>query len=160
MNAFNLFLTPSLFSKDDIMEDLINFIEFNENLITINIVICPYKKDGKHLENYSLNANSYKHLYNIFKAVRNNTNIKVLFFHCSKNFQIIIPPEINNLILDKIKEDTILGLHFGKFNFSEDFCTKLFEILVLSNNLAYFGFDSNIANDNLLENLKTSLCKN
>jgi hypothetical protein len=160
VNALTICLTPSLISKENIMDDLVNIIEFNENLYTLNILLCPMKLDGKYLDVYNLNALTYKYLYKIFQAVRNNQNIKVLFFHSVKNYGIVLPPEINNLILEKVKEDTLFGLHFGKFNFSDDFSCKLFDDIVLSKNLCYLGYDTKLTDLHMIEHLKISLTKN
>lgn len=160
IQALTICLTPALISKENIMEDLFNIIEFNENLYTLNILLCPMKLDGKYLDVFNLNALTYKYLYRIFEAVRNNQNIKVLFFHSVRPYGIVLPPEINRLILEKVKEDTLFGLHFGKFDFSEDFSCRLFDDIVLSKNLCYLGYDTKMTDLHIIDHLKTSLVKN
>ncbi len=159
ITILTLVLTPSFFSSEDILEDLQNVIEFNELLTTVNIIICPLDHEGKWYERYHLNPHNYKYLYKIFEGVRNNPNIKVLLFNSMKDYQLVIPPEITDQLLEKMEEDTLLGIHIGKLNFSKDFESKFLESLTDTKNLLYLGIDLKFDDDDM-KTMEQMLLKN
>lgn len=160
INSLTIVLTPNLFSRDGIMEDVDEIIEFNSNLSTLNIFISPLDKEGNYYDSYKINPNTYKYLYRIFEAVKNNPNIKLLLFNCAKDYDIILPPEITNLIYEKIKEDTLLGFHIGNFYWSDCYMKYILEEISLSKNMTYLGMDMEVSNPANLNHLKQSLLKN
>jgi hypothetical protein len=160
MNCFTIIFTPILINHEELVNDLCSYLEYNENLFCVNLIISPQNLETKNKDLYNLNAKSYSSLYKIFLSIRKNKNIKVLLFHCSKFYKIVIPPEIYLLILEKVKEDNMIGFHLGKFSVSEEFFEILFDSIKPLKNLFFLGLDTKMINKYLIEKLKTNLEKN
>jgi hypothetical protein len=160
MNCFTIIFTPILINHEELVNDLCSYLEYNENLFCVNLIISPQNLETKNKDLYNLNAKSYSSLYKIFLSIRKNKNIKVLLFHCSKFYKIVIPPEIYMLILEKVKEDNMIGFHLGKFSVSEEFFEILFDSIKPLKNLFFLGLDTKMINKYLIEKLKTNLEKN
>lgn len=148
--------------KSDIIPDFCEAISHNEKLSFISIILDPItidiKTNKKYL--YSLNPLMYRNLYKIIEAVGKNDNIKHFILTSTYESNIILAPEISNLIVNKLNSDTLLGFYIGKFLIPESTLRNIFNSLSSLNKLKYFCFDIRKFNKQLVDCFKENIVRN
>jgi hypothetical protein len=148
--------------KSDIVSEFCEGISNNKKLTFVSIILNPfsYEQNTSKKYLYTLNPIMYKNLYRIIDAIRKNDNIKHFIFTSTLESQIILAPEISNLIINKLNSDTLFGFHIGKILISENTLKEIFNTLSNLNNLKYFCFDIRSYNNILIDCFKENLVRN
>lgn len=118
-------LNQRYFDNDEESEDLSKCIEKMEDLKILALIICPEDQSGEIVKKFGFDVSYFKVLYKLLNAVKKNRNIKGLIFHSLVDYEIVLAPEICNLILEKLQSETLKAIHLGGFNINESFFEKL-----------------------------------
>ena len=103
-NVFNVILNEKLLSNKDIIDDLCDLIGNCKSIKILTLLLYPKEEQNLNLpENFGLTCATYKSLFSIMKAVNRNKNIKGLFLHCVKDYDISLAPEIFDKIFKNFK---------------------------------------------------------
>lgn len=159
-DILNLNLSHALLSNKVIGEDIAELIENCPKLQIVNFIVNPTDDNGALLENFGLDGRNFQVLYKLFKAVSNNKYIKSFFFHSVKDYQIIIPPEISTLIINKLQSETLIAFHLGNINLSIEFMKKFFFQIVSTRSMLFLSMENKIIVKMAFDYLVKVLAKN
>jgi hypothetical protein len=157
--ALVIVLTPQLLNNLDLMRDLPEIIQYADNLNTVAITLHPISDSGIYFSQYNLTPLYYSHIMKLFRAIKDNHRIKTVVFTCAKDYKIILPPEITKIIIDKVDDDSLMGLYLGNFHLSPTFIDHFWKVVIHLNNLLFLGY--NIPQSEIyLEKIKDGVLKN
>lgn len=158
-NALTLILNEKFLDNEKLIEDLYELISNCPTLQIVNYFLYPRDKDGEIEEVYGLDGSFLQMLYYLVEAVSINKNIKSFFLHCVKDYNIILAPEISNLIIRKLQSETLVAFHLGNFNISEGFVSLLEFQLSCTKTLIFFSLENTYTKQEMLS-FKRGLSKN
>lgn len=159
-NIITLVISEKLFDEPKALEGVVEVIQYSQALQIINLIIYPTSGDGELKEKFGLDGFYYSSLYTILKAVADNRNIKVLNFHCIKDYGIMLAPEIGAQIIKKIQTETLVALHIGNLGFSEYFIEKLKFHIASTRKLLFLSLEGNMLKKMHINHLKNIISKN
>jgi len=137
------------------LRGLAEVIDYSHNLTSVAIQILE-KYDDKIID-----KKYFRNLNIILEAVKVNKNIKALLISLVKGEEVMeLGLEVNNKILELLKQDTLLGLYFVKISFNPEFGRKFANILEESKNLRFLGFASSENNPQYLTEVFHGINKN
>lgn len=148
--------------KSTIISEFCEGIAHNEKLSFIAVVLNPISIDPKTHKKYLYNLNPlmYRNLYKIIDSIGKNENIKHFILTSTFESQIILAPEISNLLINKLNSDTLLGFHIGKFLLTENALKEMFNALSNLNKLKYFSFDIRVFNNRMINYFRENITRN
>lgn len=161
-NILTLYLNTQLLCNFDIIDDLCDLIANSPTLQLLSIIIYPLEyKDGPLVTSFGFSCASFKSLFRLIEAVSKNRNIKGLFMHSIRDYNIALPPEIFNKLLAKLQSETLCAFHFGNFKLSEGLLKKLLFQITSTRCLKFVSLHlhnvHNILNTQLLTCLKKNM---
>jgi hypothetical protein len=158
-NAIAIVLTPQLLGNENIMRDLPEIIQYADNLNTVAITLHPISESGVYLSQYNLTPLYYSHMMRLFKAIKDNRRVQTVIFTCAKDYKIILPPEITKILIDKVDDDSLMGLYIGNFMLSPNFIDQFWKAVIHLKNLMFLGY--NVSQSEIyLEKIKDGVLKN
>ena len=95
------------------------------------------------------------------QAVSLNRSIKAFLLHSAKNYNIVMAPEICDVILKKLQSETLVFFHLGNFNISEGYQKKFLFQFSSTRALYFLSIENhNWGEKEILSYFKTILEKN
>ena len=161
-NILQLYLNTQFLCNFEIVDDLCDVIANSPTLQLVSIIIYPLEyKDGPLLKSFGFSCGSFKSLFRLVEAVSKNRNIKGLFLHSIRDYNIAFPPEIFSKLLAKLQSETLCAFHFGNFKLSDNLLKKLLFQITSTRCLKFVSLHlhnvQNILNDKLLGSLKKNM---
>lgn len=162
-------LTDKFFSNNMAITYFSSIIERVKPLYNLALMVNfkPYdyrgkKRDEEELQNYSksLDSSSYYVLQILIKRAILNETIKVFAIgSLYKNFQLVATPEINKLLINLIKQDSLVVLVLQHIKLSQKFYKEFCEILPTLKKLKVLVLNSDITDSHFKENCQNLFSK-
>lgn len=144
VDSINLFLTPLLFTCDEILYVLCEILKQKE-ISFINLIIHPVEQqtntNTSYIEYFNMDSTMYGKLILIISSLSKNKSIKFLSLSMTKASKVLIPPELSILLMKFMNKDTLVGLWLGKFQFSNQFLFDMKDFLSSSKNMKFLGLN-------------------
>lgn len=159
-NIITVILNEQILTKIELIESLAEAIRNCPKLEIVNYILIPKNNDGTLLETFGLDGLMFTMLYKLIEAVSLNRTIKSFILHSVKDYSITLAPEISNLIIKKLQSETLVFLHIGNINLSNEFNKKLIFQFSSTRSLLFVSLENKyFTKDNILS-LKNVLSKN
>ena len=159
-NILTIIITPKLFEKKNLIIELGKVLQYSPQLQIVNIIINPKDHMGKIMEGFGFDGLYYNLFYKLIYGISENKNIKSLCIHSIKDYNLVLAPEISNLIIKKLQSETLTFFHFGNLIISGEFNRKFGFQLLSTRSLLFLSLHIKILNKDFLEKLKTILYQN
>ncbi len=162
-DSLNIYFTPLLFKSIEVI-DILEYIVRKRQLNFLNIMIHPIqaKEDMNSkvsLDSFNFDSSMYGKIITILNSALDNNSIKVLSLSITKNFKVVVPPEVSDLILKIIEKDNLIGLWLGRLSFANSFYSNLERIICNNTNLSFIGINSDSISKEGMEHLTNILQK-
>lgn len=167
-DSIHVYLTPMLFSNDDIAQWIINILRYRQPLNFVSLIIHPIIFDTKRsggtnsrfIDPYNLDISSFCVMMRMLESIEENNSIKLLALSMTNFSKISIPPEVSDVLLKVISQDKLVGLWLGKFHFSVEFYQGLMKILPKLKKLAFLGLNIENLNSSTISHMCSLLSSN
>lgn len=151
IEALNIYLTPKLFSLDISSTKIHEMVQYNQSLYTLSLLIHPVDENGNFYSTFNMDIVMWSQLKKILQGASKNENIRAISLSMTKNYKIIVPPEISDILVEILDKDQLKGLWLGKFKFSKKGFNEMSEAIIKSKKLTFFGINSSFTQ---VENIK------
>ena len=159
-NILTIIITPKLFEKNNLIIELGKVLQYSPQLQIVNIIINPKDKMGKLMEDFGFDGLYYNLFYKLIYGISENKNIKSLCIHSIKDYNLVLAPEISNLIIKKLQSETLTFFHFGNIIISGNFNRKFGYQLLSTRSLLFLSLHLKNLNKDLLEKFKSVFNQN
>ena len=160
-NIFTIYMTEQLLSNTEYVVGISDAIQNCPNLQIVNLILFPKDSNGNLVENFGLDGLIYGNLFKLVQAVSLNRSIKAFLLHSANNYNIVMAPEICDVILKKLQSETLVFFHLGNFNISEGYQKKFLFQFSSTRALSFLSIENhNLGEKELLNYFKTILEKN
>jgi hypothetical protein len=159
-NILTIIITPKLFEKKNLIIELGKVLQYSPQLQIVNIIINPKDHMGKIMEGFGFDGLYYNLFYKLIYGISENKNIKSLCIHSIKDYNLVLAPEISNLIIKKLQSETLTFFHFGNLIISGQFNRKFGFQLLSTRSLLFLSLHIKNLNKDFLEKFKTILYQN
>jgi hypothetical protein len=155
LKAFNIGIFEENLENIQFLKGLAEVIDYSQALTCVAIQILQ-KYDDKLID-----KKYFRNLCILLESIKANKNIKVLLISLVKGEETMeLGPEVNNKILEIVKQDNLLALYFVKVAFNPEFGKKLGSLIEDSQNLRFLGFASSENNPAYLTSVFQGINKN
>ena len=160
-NIFTIYMTEQLLANTEYVVGISDAIQNCPNLQIVNLILFPKDSNGNLVENFGLDGLIYGNLFKLVQAVSLNRSIKAFLLHSANNYNIVMAPEICDVILKKLQSETLVFFHLGNFNISEGYQKKFLFQFSSTRALSFLSIENhNWAEKEVLNYFKTILEKN
>ena len=159
-NILTIIITPKLFEKNNLIIELGKVLQYSPQLQIVNIIINPKDKMGKLMEDFGFDGLYYNLFYKLIYGISENKNIKSLCIHSIKDYNLVLAPEISNLIIKKLQSETLTFFHFGNIIISGNFNRKFGYQLLSTRSLLFLSLHLKNLNKDFLEKFKSVFNQN
>ena len=153
-NILTIIITPKLFEKNNLIIELGKVLQYSPQLQIVNIIINPKDKMGKLMEDFGFDGLYYNLFYKLIYGISENKNIKSLCIHSIKDYNLVLAPEISNLIIKKLQSETLTFFHFGNIIISGTFNKKFGFQLLSTRSLLFLSLHIKNLNKEFLDRFK------
>ena len=158
--VFTLIIDDKLLEDLRLVNDIADIIANCSTLIIVNYILYPRNKEGKLVEVFGLDGETYQSLFALIKAVTVNRKIKSFVLHSIEYYNINLAPEICRLIEQKLQSETLVAFHFGNFNLNENWIKKIDFLLASTKSLLFLSLENKMYTKDRVLDFKTFMSKN
>ena len=158
--VFTLIIDDKLLEDLRLVNDIADIIANCSTLIIVNYILYPRNKEGKLVEVFGLDGDTYQSLFALIKAVTVNRKIKSFVLHSIEYYNINLAPEICRLIEQKLQSETLVAFHFGNFNLNENWIKKISFLLASTKSLLFLSLENKMYTKDRVLDFKTFMSKN
>lgn len=158
--VFTLIIDDKLLEDLRLVNDIADIIANCSTLIIVNYILYPRNKEGKLVEVFGLDGETYQSLFALIKAVTVNRKIKSFVLHSIEYYNINLAPEICRLIEQKLQSETLVAFHFGNFNLKENWIKKIDFLLASTKSLLFLSLENKMYTKDRVLDFKTFMSKN
>ena len=158
--VFTLIIDDKLLEDLRLVNDIADIIANCSTLIIVNYILYPRNKEGKLVEVFGLDGETYQSLFALIKAVTVNRKIKSFVLHSIEYYNINLAPEICRLIEKKLQSETLVAFHFGNFNLNENWIKKIDFLLASTKSLLFLSLENKMYTKDRVLDFKTFMSKN
>lgn len=158
--VFTLIIDDKLLEDLRLVNDIADIIANCSTLIIVNYILYPRNKEGKLVEVFGLDGETYQSLFALIKAVTVNRKIKSFVLHSIEYYNINLAPEICRLIEQKLQSETLVAFHFGNFNLNENWIKKIVFLLASTKSLLFLSLENKMYTKDRVLDFKTFMSKN
>ena len=158
--VFTLIIDDKLLEDLRLVNDIADIIANCSTLIIVNYILYPRNKEGKLVEVFGLDGETYQSLFALIKAVTVNRKIKSFVLHSIEYYNINLAPEICRLIEQKLQSETLVAFHFGNFNLNENWIKNIVFLLASTKSLLFLSLENKMYTKDRVLDFKTFMSKN